>query len=437
MKLKGFLLGLTFGISSASSFGSDGVRLSELYKLALDNDPQLKIAASRIERAEASQDNALSSLLPQITANAQLNLTDYSSQVTQYQYTGERYSVGLSQALIDISSVKDIERAEWDVLLEKANLEYTLQDRTAIFVERFFAVLQAQSKLDISLEELEVTEQNLERIQSLEAKRLVSKVAYLESVAERDQILADISQLQADLSLAKDMLAESVGDAAYGPILKVESLESTLDIDLRTLDEWKKLSLADSPLMASNNARIESATAALEAAESERLPKLSLRLTAQQTNIGSEFSQSSFNTANVISLNLSAPLFLGGSEFAKIRSQESLLSQTRHEAEINHLRVLREVKTAYLNTRALLASYDAAKAAVNSANLALDAAEKSFNFGVTDVVTLRKNVSRQFNAYKRMNDVVFRTLSSYVSLLRWAGQLNVEDIEQLDMILAG
>lgn len=410
-------------------------RLAEFYTLALLNDPQLRIAEQRLAQAEASTEVVFGKLLPQINASAQLSGTDYSSEVTSYRYTGERYNINLSQALFDLSALSDLERAEWEEELQRLSNEHNLQERTAVFVERYFETLRQQRLLDISNAELSVLNKNLERVDSLFNKQLVSIVDRLDAVARRDQLVAEIARQQADYAFAQEMLAESVGEAAFAPLAPFELKAEKVNDKLETIDYWQDSALKQSPLLQANEAKLKAAEASLARAENDRLPKLSLRLSSQYTNVGSEYSQTSFNNANVISLNVTAPLYLGGSDHARVSAQESIVEETRHEIEMDVLRIKREIRAAFQSTRANLSAQKAAKAALESATEARKAAEKSFNFGITDVVTLMERSSAEFNAAQQLADTQYQTVTSYVNLLRWSGALEAEDIHLLDEMI--
>jgi len=418
------LLSFNTNATTAMGLNGDGRTLEELHALMLEFDPELKLAETRVQKARDSVDVYKSQLLPQISLTSQLNTTRYDSDVAGYRYTGERNSIALNQVIFDKKVSSAIDQAEFEQLVVESQLDAMRQERLALLVERYLNLVKAQYDLNTVEEEFELLTRIGDQVRSLYEKKLISVVDLTNSEARIAQAAANLTGARAKFEIAQETLFESVGASAYGPINTINLLEFSPAIEETGYEYWSDLALNFSPVLKTKTFQVKRAEAALAQAESEHYPKLGLQASHQRTNIGSEFSRTTSNSASVLSLNLSVPIYLGGSTRAKTRVQESELAIAQEELRFTQMQVMREIRTALIDFKSTRSSQEAALASAETAKMARLAAEKSFEFGVVDTGAVLERIADQYSAERNSIELAYRLILSYFKLIKHTASID-------------
>jgi outer membrane protein len=420
------------GAEEATSGASD---LLQLYQQAQSQDPRILAAQAAARRAGHQQREALGRLLPQMNADARLTRTNYVSGMTDTNYSGERYSASITQVLYDSPVWQSFQRSR--ALSEQADAqgENDIQGATADLVQRYFDVLAAQDSLELIQAEKRVVERNLERINSLYDRQLASITEKLEVEARLDRLNSDEIEAENRIWVAREGLGEIIGRPVYEQLERLAS-QPNLDVfDLKTHEYWRDQALATNPLMQARLAAVEAQRRGQKEAFGGHMPKVSLQLSSQKSNIGYENSQSGQTESNVAAISVQIPLFSGGSTQARSNAAYESMIIAQQELEQARRQVLREVRTAFLNTESSLAKVSAARVALSSAVKAREAAEKSFTFGINNAVDVLDRAREQYSAQRDLLEAQYSFLLSYTVLKRWSGTLNEEDLEQVNALL--
>jgi outer membrane protein len=313
--------------------------------------------------------------------------------------------------------------------------ENDIQGATADLVQRYFDVLAAQDSLELIQAEKRVVERNLERINSLYDRQLASITEKLEVEARLDRLSSDEIEAENRIWVAREGLGEVIGRPVYEQLERLAS-QPNLDVfDLKTHEYWRDQALATNPLMQARLAAMEAQRRGQKEAFGGHMPKVSLQLSSQKSNIGYENSQSGETESNVAAINVQIPLFSGGSTQARSNAAYESMIIAQQELEQARRQILREVRTAFLNTQSSLAKVSAARVALSSAVKAREAAEKSFTFGINNAVDVLDRAREQYSAQRDLLEAQYSFLLSYTVLKRWSGTLNEEDLKQVNALL--
>ena len=165
-------------VASNSVFADDLVTILEL---AMRNDPTLRQAEAQLNANRTQLDLARASILPQ--ANATISEQRQNSGLagdisyTELPASTRRYTLGLSQALFNLSSwynyqgAKDAERAQM------LNFQAQEQDLIIRVATAYFNVLRAIDDLATRRQEEEASQRQFERTQQREEVGLVATPA--------------------------------------------------------------------------------------------------------------------------------------------------------------------------------------------------------------------------------------------------------------------
>jgi len=422
----------SLGAKEAVSGASD---LLQLYQKEKSQDPRILAAEAGARRAEHQQREAMGRLLPQMNAEARFTRTNYVSSMSETNYNGERYSATVTQVLYDSPVWQSYQRSRAMSVQAEAQGEYDIQGATADLVQRYFDVLAAQDSLELIQAERRAVERNLERILSLYDRQLAPITEKLEVEARLDRLKSDEIEAENRIWVAREGLSEIIGRPVYEQLERLVPQPDLDTFDLKTHEYWRDQALETNPLMQARLAAVDVQRRARKEAFGGHMPKVSLQLSSQQSNIGYENSRSGETESNVAAINIQIPIFSGGSTQARNEAAYEGMLIAQQELEQARRQVLREVRTAFLNTESSLAKVSAARLALASAVKAREAAEKSFTFGINNAVDVLDRAREQYSAQRDLLEAQYSFLLSYTVLKRWSGSLNPEDLKQVNALL--
>ena len=422
-----------------ASAGEEGVPavsdLLLLYQQAQQQDPRVLVAQAAERRAQYQQREALGRLLPQMSADVRLTRTNYISESSETYYGGERYSASITQVLYDLPAWQSFQRSRALSQQYEAQGEVDVQGATADLVQRYFDVLAAQDSLELIQAEKRVVERNLERINSLYERQLASITEKLEVVARLDRLKSDEIEAENRIWVAREGLGEVLGRPVYEPLERLSPQPNLDSIELKNHDHWRDAALARNPLIRARQAALEAQRRAHKEARGEHMPRVSLQLASQKSNIGYENAASGRTESNVAAVNIQLPLFSGGSTLARSDAAHESILIAEQELKQAQREVLREVRTAFLNSKSYRARIEATRVALDSAVKAREAAEKSFSFGINNVVDVLDRVREQYSAQRDLLEARYGFLLSYIVLKRWCGMLDEQDVRLVNELL--
>ncbi|WP_027855552.1 TolC family outer membrane protein [Marinobacterium litorale] len=419
---------------AAVEAGASG--LLELYQQAKENDTRILAAEANKRAGEYQQREALGRLLPQVNADARGTRTRYESGPFKTYYYGERYSFSAQQVLFDIPAWRSYQR--FKALSEQSGLDAQdrIADATVDLVQRYFEVLAAQDSLELVQAEKRVVSRNLERVTTFFEKQLAPVTEKLETEARLDRLRADEIEASNRVEVAREALAEVLGRPIYEQLKRLKPEPRLPErFELGGFEHWRDEALASSTLIASRQAAVEAQRASMKQASGGHYPTLSLSVTGQKSNIGYENSQSGRTQSGVLALNLSVPIYSGGSTEARSDAEYERLVVAQQELEGARREVLKEVRTAYMNAGSAVSRIEATKVALRSSERAREAAEKSFTYGVNNVIDVLDRTREEYSAKRDLLEAQYSFLISHLVLQRWAGLLGEEDIVAIDETL--
>lgn len=415
----------------AMEAGASG--LLELYRQAKENDTRILAAEANQRAGEYQQREAFGRLLPQLSADARGTRTRYESGPYKTYYFGERYAVTAQQVLFDMPAWQSFQRFKALSKQSGQDAQERISDATVDLIQRYFEVLASQDSLELVQAEKRVVVRNLERVRSFFEKQLAPITEKLETEARLDRLHADEIEAQNRVEVAREALAEILGRPIYEQLKRLKPEPRLPErFELGEFERWRDDALATNTLIASRQAAVEAQRASMKQASGGHYPTLSLSASAQKSNIGYENSQNGRTQSGVLSLNLSVPIYSGGSTEARSDAEYERLLVAQQELEGARREVLKEARTAYMNTRSAISRIKANKVALRSSERAREAAEKSFTYGVNNVIDVLDRTREEYSAKRDLLEAQYTFLISYAVLKRWSGSLGEPDILAID-----
>ncbi len=430
----GFLLGsLSHADQSASVASEPSIGLAEVFAAALDANPTLQIARSKLDVGRAQRSQSTAQLLPQISAGASLSENDQRNlevSVPDNEFTGEKYNIQLQQVLFN-----------WQVFASRKRASYIVDQRESEYFdalgmllsdtsERYFSVLAAEDKRALIAAERETLSEQLKQAE-LRYERKLIKITDLYEVRSRlAMIRTDEIDAESEVALAKEALWEVSGLE----IERLRPLSATVQFPeiSGNLDLWVERAMSDSRQLRARDFALKAANASISERRGAHYPTVSLVASRQKSDIGYENSQADKRMSTYYGVNVSVPIFSGGSSSAKVREAYHMAEMARSEHELVRREVVRRTRAAFLSANSNLKRIDAAKVAVEAATASSKAMKRGFQLGTVTVIDVFDALRQEFRAQRDLQQAKYAYIHAMLSLKKEAGSISQADIHMIN-----
>jgi outer membrane protein len=412
---------LTTSIQSVSAQG-----LVEVYQQAFKKSDTLRQADLDYQTSQKGFVAVEANLYPQISAtvSAKKNRVDGIDSDTQnasINLEQALYSQGLNAAV----SKQELLLTQSEVAGQKIEQQFVLE-----VAKQYFALLLAQSNVDLITSQVEADQKQFETIKASVDVGLSSMVDLLQAQATLDSSFSDQIQAQNQLSNAQEAFTDLTGSKNF--------MLNRVGLDTQFSYDWAQLKQRLDQVTETNldviNQRLsfEASQQELNIKKAQRLPVISASASIGYGDV------SGFNDkvdSQSIGINVTMPLYTGGQNRAEIAAAQlgvektkSVLSAQKDSASLKARQIYRDLEQG----QALI---HARKQAVNSAELFLEAAQESFNVGLQellDVLNARKNL---FQARLSLIEVLHTQALTSLEYEFELGDLTVQDLHRMDAYL--
>jgi len=383
-------------------------------------------------------------LLPQITVTANTN-RNRRHYITEGQFgstTRESFDSDGDQFSLTQPLWRPAYRATWHQAQEsERQAEYQLEDAQQ---QLYLKLATVWFELMETRDQVEFTSAQSDAL--LARWNVARRAAELElgSPPEADEAHAKYEEAYADQASAELEMASKLAELErwVGPadgLVQPKWREGTTMPDLvgSDMDEWLEQIDAHNPTV---RAAVRAVAAAEEEINKQRAghqPTLDMVASYGDTtqDVGSTPSQSAYqNRQWAVGLQLSVPLYSGGTQSAKVVEARALRDKANEELAAARRQAQTDVKTAFLTWRAGQAKSGATRASLVAARSALAAAERGESHGLkvpADVLEARQQLAA---VYRNMRKAVYQQIMAYIKLRAAVGQLSAGDIDDIDML---
>lgn len=433
-KLLSLALSVGLGLSSLTASATD---LTDIYRMALENDPQLLRTAAERDAARSAIDVSRADWFPQIDFNAGFNYaradnrprvedpldpdlinTDGTRSRSSSNWNRE---VTLSQQVFNLGTWRATAIVEKQAYQQEVNYLLTRQQLMLRVTEAYFGVLLAQDSLEFAQAEKRAIERQLDQTRQRFSVGLTAVTDVHEAQAQYDQALAREIQAQNAVETNYEALREITGRSHQNiHVLNTELFEPVTP-EPTTPREWVNVAQERNLELLISRSGLEIADQRIELARTGHYP--TIRLTAGYGDRGANnIDQSS------VGLQLSVPLFRGGGTVAsteEARNDYVAISQTLEE---NRRAVERRVRSNYLDVVANISTIAALEQAVVSAESALNATQAGFEVGTRTIVDVLDSTRNLFNARRNLSEARYAYIQGILNLQQAAGTISEDAI---------
>ncbi|KFE57154.1 TolC family outer membrane protein [Pseudomonas syringae] len=417
---------------SAKEYSAD---LQSLYRESRLEDPRVLASYARAQASKERSREAFGSLLPQLTANAGANRIKQVNETTNQIYNSENYSLNLSQALYNKAAWENYQKYKLTIKQTEAETSEAQAEATVDLAQRYFAALAADDELELIQAERRATQKNLDRISALYDKKYAMITDLLDLRARVDSLAAQEVDGRNQVRLTRAALSEIVGRPVTEKLSRIRN-----DVELKVSDEsletWVRQALQDNPSLKASTSAVEVAGAAVRGGKGGHYPTLSLNLSAQNTNEGYNNALAPKTDSYVAGVQLSVPLYSGGSTSARVRGLVQDQISAEQQMEATRRQVVKETTNAYLTADSSVEKIRANRNALASAEQSSIASEKAFSYGVVNAVDVLTATQNEFKARRDLLKTQYDFITNLFILNRWAGKLSDESVESVNVWLS-
>jgi outer membrane protein len=431
-----FSLGLLAGLAVAACGAAKAETLREAVDRAVRLNPAVAAKYAGARAAYEGTSQALAGYLPKLLATADAGVgydrwTDLSGSTWSRTYP-RGFGAILSQPLFDggrTGAQVDEARAKFAGATEAAR--GASQTLIASVSAAYMSVLRDRQLLAVYSAHLKFDEDQLRLVQA--------QHAFGETTAQ------DIAQAQSKLSSARvarsaaeSKLAgtEAIYRQLTGNAPQKLSYPAPLErTGARSLDEAISVALKHNPALAVAASQVDNAAAAVRAAESEFLPKMSINATVAQRygdysqNAGSMVSE---QLAGSVVGRLTFPIFEGGATLAKVREAKEVTGQRRLEEDAARDQIRAAVVTRWSQSEASKVQTRAADEGVRAARSNFVGVQQLYVAGFKTLSDLYDAETDLLGAYVTAISVQTDRVTISFALAEALGILNVDATARRD-----
>jgi outer membrane protein len=440
MRKAKLVIALIAALGAGTAAGAD---LVSIYREAVASDAQFASARASFLAGQEKIAQGKAGLLPQLTANANLNYTNLDARFIggnafaggQRDFGTRVFGVQLTQPLYRPQNRETYEQSKLQALISEIQLNAASQDLMVRVSQAYFDILQAQANLTfIRAQKSAIAEQ------LAQAKR--NFIVGTATITDTNDAQAryDLSAAQEvgalnELEVKNRALAAIIGKNPGGLAAPAEPIVLNRP-EPADMNAWVEQAQVSSLQVEVQKTAVEIAGREIKKQDAGHLPTIDAvasyndtKANASTFGFGSEVRQA------VIGVQLNVPIYLGGAVSSRVR--EAAANRTKAEQDLEGARrsAVLATQQAYLGVTAGLAQVKALEQALQSSLVSLESTKLGRDVGVRTSVDVLNSQQQVANARRDLAKSRYDTIVAQLKLKQAVGRLTVEDLEAVNRLL--
>lgn len=403
-------------------------QLDRLIEEALEGAPSLRVAAARLQRAEAGVDTQRAASAPQLSANASASEAKQSYNYLTPKSMSPQGWNDYGRVTLDFSWELDF----WGK--NRAAVAAASSERDAVAADAAQARLLLSSSIatayaelarlhaarDTAAAALDVRSKTAQLFQERYANGLETQGSVLSAEARQAAAEGDLLAADEALLLQRNYLAELLG---AGPDRGLSIQRPTIRLDQAPgLPEQLALDLLGRrPDVVAARLRAEAAAKRIDAARAEFYPNVNLSAFVGVQSLGLDQLFKSGSDVGSVGPAISLPIFSGGRLQAQYRSRHADYEEAVAGYDATVTQALRQVADAAVSQRSLKPRLDRGEAAFDAANRAWQVARNRYDGGLSSYLDVLTAEDAMLGNLRGLTDLQSRAFSLDVALIRALG----------------
>jgi len=401
---------------------------------------QARLYDSRLEAARTSElasgdvvAQARAKLLPQLSLQYDSRHVDNSLDGRSVaSYHSNNSALALRQTLFNWGDWQGYQQSKLSELANTVNLAQAEQDLRLRLANAYFAVLAGSADVELLAQRTAI----LTDLQRASTRRFEEGKGTLIDVRQAD---ADLSSVRTDAIAAQGRLDIALGDLGElvgHPVAHVADLAlDAEDLVPGTLQDWLQLAGQNDFEVVKRGIALELAQRESQRAKSDFMP--SAQVVGNYSGgraiyaTGVENNAEHRQRSNSIGVTVSIPLFNGFGSNARYAETVHRLQTARAELDTARHDANAAVSRAFLACRTSLAQIEAARTTRDTAQFAMEAVSKGFEYGKRTVTDVSVAADKLFQAQRNLVAIQHGYHLNLIRLRVSTGQLDDEYLLQL------
>lgn len=381
------------------------------------------------QTVQAARMQALANLLPNVNAHAadtiqQINLATFGLTIPGYPSIVPPFNVVDFRAfanapILDFQAINKLHSATQNVNAAQAGYRNARELVVVTVGFAYVGALASQARVDAVQAQLKTAQTLYQQAVDQKNAGVVPAIDQLRAQVEMQAQEQRLVVVRNELDKEKLQLARIIGLPTGQEFTLTQKIPAALQPPL-TIDEAITRALRDRPDYAAIQARVHAAEYSVQAAHSEKLPRVGID--GNYGTIGRTLGDNHGTFA--VTGAITVPIFEGGRIKADIEQAQAALNQRKAEAEDMRGRIEYEVRTAFLDLNSAAEQVRVATSTLDLANQTLAQAQDRFRAGVTnnlEVVQAQEAVANSNDA------LISSTLQYNLARLALAHSLGVAE----------
>lgn len=434
---------LFFCVLASAIMPAFAADLMDIYKQALENDTDFKIAYDNYMSNTEAIPQARAALFPQLGINSAIgrNLQDVKAGGlgTKMTYDSNQWQVVASQAVFNYQAWAQVKQAKASVKAAQAGFNNAAQNLILRTAKAYFDVLFAKDTLDFAEAKKRANKRQYDQATQRFNVGLDAITSVYEAKAAYDQSIATVissrnNQINQSENLRK--LTNHVYEAlaplknSQIPLIKPEPED---------VNEWIDAGLKQNYNLLSAKYSLEASKESMKSISAGNWPVFSIQTNASQVH--NQADAASFfvpgrQTQAGVALAMNFPVFQGGLVQSQTRQAQYNFQASSEQLEQAYRDVVVNSRIAFNTINDGISKVKADRQTIISQKNSLDSTEAQFEVGTRTMVDVVNAQQRLFEAQEQLANDQYNLIYSILTLKYLAGTLNVNDLEQVNSWLA-
>jgi len=426
--------GLLLHSGAASALG-----LLQAYQSALQSDPTYQGAVHENEGGQQSRIIGRAGLLPQLQADYSnsKNRADVSqadtlgnSQLTHPVYNSHVADISLHQAILNLDSVARYKQGIAQSDYSSAQFALHQQELVVRVVSAYMDALLSTEQLRLAEAQRDMYVEQKKVNDHLFEKGEGTKTDMLETQSRLDLAEAQVLEAQDNVQTARATLAGIVG-AEVSSLDELAPGFHVAPLPAGGYEEWKAIALTNNPEISAGHYAIEAAHQEVNKDRAGHAPRLDFVASYAKNTAQTIDTYNQDSTVRSIGIQLTVPLYSGGSVVATTRQAVAGQEKARSDLQATTDKVLVELRKEYAVVLSSVARIAALDKAVASSDLLIKATEQSIKGGVRINLDLLNAQQQLYTSKRDLAQARYTYLTALLKLRAAAGTASVDDVRQV------
>jgi outer membrane protein len=412
--------------------------LLRFYRDARQQDPVYAGARDAWAATQEKLPQARAQLFPSATLTATPSYTDReiifrNGPLVAGQFNSNAVTVSVTQPLFRMQNVAQYRSAQTQLAQSDMTLAAAAQDLILRVAQAYFDTLLAQDNLNLAGAQKSAIAEQLGIARRNYQLGAVAITDVREAQARFDLVVSQEISAQNDLDNRKEVLQQITGKppaalAPLGPRFALQGIESS------DINSWVDQAGANSQQIAIQKAAIELAEQELARARYGHYPTLDLVANYSKTGLGqgAQGTLGSDTRAAVIGLQLSIPLYAGGTVNSQVRQAQFNLDKARQDLDAATRQVGVAVKQAFRGVASGISQVAALETALRSSQSSFDSSKLGKEVGIRTQADVLDAQQQLFTARFNLAQARYNSVLNWIKLRAGAGLLDEATVGQVN-----